>query len=99
TNQLERLIGSSFVQLRPRALDAQQLFSQTGQRSDAFKTFLYTTRLGTEFQLSDRWSMSLSAATCQLDPSYQNTNAELIDFANGVSAKFEDRFSPAAALK
>ena len=99
TNQLERLIGSSFVQLRPGALDAQQLFSQTGQRSDAFKSFLYTTRLGTEFQLSDRWSMSLSAGICQLDPSYQNSNAELLDFANGVSGKFEYRFSPTASLK
>ena len=69
------------------------------QRTDAFKSFLYTTRLGTEFQLSDRWSMSLSAGICQLDPSYQSSNPELIDFANGVSGKFEYRFSSSASVR
>jgi len=99
SNQIERLIGSNYLQLRPGALDAQQLFNPTGQRSDALKSFLYTTRLGTEFQLSDRWSMSLSAGICQLDPSYQSSNAELLDFANGVSGKFEYRFSSSASVK
>ena len=43
--------------------------------------------------------MSLSAGICQLDPSYNTNNAELLDFANGVSGKFEYRFSPTASLK
>jgi translocation and assembly module TamB len=84
---------SDYLQLRPGALDAQQFTS--GQKADALKTFLFTTRLGTEFQLAENVFMSFSTGLCTFDPTYAATSGLL----DGVSGKFEYRFSPFTSLK
>jgi translocation and assembly module TamB len=99
SNQLRGLIGSwsDYIQLRPGALDAQKF--SAGQRSDAVLNFVYTTRVGSEIQLSDNVFMSVSAGLCQLNPSNQGTTNELLDFANGLSGQLQYRFSPTTSIK
>lgn len=101
TNQvLGRLLGSfaDNVSLRPGAFDTESLWNAKG--GDAFRYMLFTTRIGTEVQLSDNVFVSLSTGLCQLDRSNASTNTtELVDIANGLSGKLEYRFSQSTALK
>ncbi|MEX2152354.1 MAG: translocation/assembly module TamB domain-containing protein [Gemmatimonadaceae bacterium] len=96
-----RWIGpvADYLQLRPGTLDARQFFEPDGNGTDAFRSFLFTSRVGTEVQLKGNWFVNVTAGLCQLDPTPENsTNSGLLD-AYSVSGKLEYRFSSSASLK
>jgi len=99
TNQLHQLIGpwSDYIAITPGAVDAQQF--SAGNRSDAVLNFVYTTRVGSEIQISDNVFVSVSAGLCQLNPASQTNSNELLDFANGLSGQLQYRFSPSTSIK
>lgn len=92
-----RLAGplGEYLQIRPGALDPEGL----GQ-SENWKSFLLTTRIGGEVQLSENVFASAFTGLCWFDrTNAANGNSTGLDLANSISAKLEYRFSASTALK
>ena len=84
------------VQIQSGAVNGQ-LDPSASSASNQFRSFLYSTRLGGEKQISDKLFLSFSTGLCQLsgdasDPSQQGLNG----FVNSIEGKLEYRFPVAA---
>jgi hypothetical protein len=102
-SQLRGLLGpiTDILQLRPGSadlsgLETDGLASLGGTIDDVF----WTSRLGGERQLTQNVFVSLSTGLCPFQPRGQNgSSSEAFNFFEGLSGRFEYRFSRDASVK
>ena len=85
------------VQIQSGAVDGQLDPGASGA-SNQFRSFLYSTRLGGEKQISDKLFLSFSAGLCQLSGDVRGDQSQqgLNGFVNAIEGKLEYRFPVSA---
>lgn len=99
TNSLRGWLGSTadIVQLHPGTVDASKVAQ--GTQLDAFQDFIWSTRLGTEKQLTQNVFVSLSTGICQLSGLGTSDQSAWEGWRESLSGKIEWRLSRDASIK
>jgi translocation and assembly module TamB len=96
TSNLGFRIGNLNFQFTPGAVD----YSNAEGTGSTLGYLLQTSRVGTEWQISDNVFASLSTGLCQLGGANTGSGGnDLENITRGLSGKLEYRFNPSMALK